>query len=662
MTSQALHQDVQLASVTDRYGTKPDAPFRWRPWLLLASIVGFLCLALDVEVIEKVDSLSLYLRYSEIALDVGVALLILCIISVIFWLCILLLLWMAGFSIRTERYRPIVWQCSLCLAFCYFALSTLGALRLLVFPRWHPGWVAWTLLCAGILVFWVLALHHGGRPYLQEFCRSQLSPIGWFHMTAAVIAAMALWAHGVHLFRDYVHPSNALATSNSPDVYLITIDALRAQDMSVYGYGVSTTPELQRFAQQSFTFDYFFSNSNFTGPTTTSIETGKLPWSHRVFQMGAFLRGAAQHKNLAEVLRQHGYYTAMITSNYAASPFRHRTMESYDAVEYSAQSDITGAWMRYTNLVGVNAQNTLFVSLLSPLGHVRSYVDRLILHGRYPCPAEAVFDRTKGLLERSAVPQPRFVWAHILPPHDPYWPPPSYQGRFSPTNSPINYNDLLRLTNDKLPPGLSAAELRGRYDEMVLYADHVVGDFLNWLDQTGRLNRAIVIITADHGESFEHGWYLHTGPYLYNGLIRVPLIIHLPGQREGARISQIAEQADLLPTIMDLIGGDVPAWTDGISLRPALEGKRLPARFVFSMNLEPDRVFDPISRGTVAIIDDEFKYVDYLGLHKQALYRYKLDANEEQNLVMSEPIVAQHMQEVLLSQLNKVNQQFSPKQ
>ena len=77
------------------------------------------------------------------------------------------------------------------------------------------------------------------------------------------------------------------------------------------------------------------------------------------------------------------------------------------------------------------------------------------------------------------------------------------------------------------------AELRARYDENIAYADHVVGDFLEWLDQTGRLDRSIVIVSADHGESFEHGWLLHTGPYLYNGLIRIPLLIHLPGQKEG---------------------------------------------------------------------------------------------------------------------------------
>jgi arylsulfatase A-like enzyme len=215
---------------------------------------------------------------------------------------------------------------------------------------------------------------------------------------------------------------------------------------------------------------------------------------------------------------------------------------------------------------------------------------------------------------------------------------------------------LVQVHGHRLAPDLTASELRAQYDEMILYADHAVGDYLDWLEQTGRLDRAIVIVTSDHGESFEHGFLLHGGPHLYSGLIHIPLMIHLPGQQQREIIAQPAEQVDLLPTLLDLVGAPVPGWTDGGSLRPALEGKSLPQRQVFSMALETDSTFRPISKGTLAIMDDDFKYVIHLDTQEQELYRYKTDPSEEINLTKSDPDVAQRMHDLLISDLRKANE------
>src|SRR5947209_4636740 len=218
----------------------------------------------------------------------------------------------------------------------------------------------------------------------------------------------------------------------------------------------------------------------------------------------------------------------MIASNQWAAPFRHRTLESYDAVEYAAPLGIGGTWFRYTNLIGLNTQYSLVGALLKRLGRMINYADALIWSHRYPAPAEAVFDRARALLERPDIAQPRFLWAHILPPHDPYVTPSPYSRRFLSTEKLTRSYDFLSLRNYALPADTSVTELRDRYDEMVLYADAAVGDFLDWLDRTDRLNHAIVIISADHGESFDHNWFLHAGPPLYNALIRIPLLIHIP--------------------------------------------------------------------------------------------------------------------------------------
>jgi arylsulfatase A-like enzyme len=630
-------------------------PTQLRSGLILLSVVALFCLSAEAELIEQIDSLSLYMTYGEIALDAGVALIILLSVASLWWLFVMALVKVAHLATATKPYGVrLGWYLGLGVPLAYLFLDIFGSVKAQIFPTWHSGLLVWILACAACLacIFMV------DLSRLQEFCRTRLVPIAWVHIALVVIAATGLGFKSVHRFHNYVGQGSTTAISNLPDVYLITADALGAEDMSLYGYSRPTTPNLGRFAERSFTFDYCFANSNFTAPSTTSIETGKLPWSHRIFQQGGFLRGKSQAQTLAALMRKRGYYTAMIAANQWADPFRHRTQENYDAVEFDEPVGMSGAWFRLTNLSGLNTQYTLVGALFKRFGRAMTYVDAIIWPRRYPAQAEHIFHRARALLERPDISQPRFLWAHILPPHDPYLPPLPYRGRFLPGDRLTRAYDFLTLRNYALPTGISADEVRARYDEMVLYADAAIGDFIDWLDRTGRLDHAIVIVTADHGESFEHHWFLHSGPPLYDALIQIPLLIHLPGQVHGSRISQPAQQVDLLPTILDLIGAPAAGWTDGASLKPELEGKIPPDRLVFSMNLEPDRVFGSISNGTLSVIDNEFKYVIRLNSHEESLYRYKIDRLEDHNLISSEPDIAKRLRNVLLARLVHVNEQY----
>jgi len=635
-----------------------------RPGLALTSMIAIICLSLEVESLEKVDSLSLYMSYREIALDVGVALIALLGFAAAWWLLVLASVKLTEVALGSSKRQygiALCWYLGLGIPLSYLVLDIFGAMRLEFFSGWHPELVGWVLVSLFLIGGSVGGLCLVKLPRLQEFCRTRLVPVAWAHIFLGLVAFLFLWMHGVYLFRDYAHQGRAVAAADSPDVYLISIDAARADDLSLYGYSRPTTPNLQKFARRAYTFDYFFANSNFTTPTTTSIETGQLPWTHRVFQAGGFVSVQAEGETIASVLRQRGYYTAMISSNYLATPVRHRTLKSYDAAEFAAPIDGSGPWLRLTNLVGTNAQYTLFASLLQSLAGIRFYLDSLVWGNSYPYPAEPVFDRARSLLERHDIAQPRFVWTHVFPPHDPYLAPPPFRMRFLSSNKLTHVYDYIGFRGMMLPHGATIADLQARYDEMILYADDAVGDYLGWLDRTGRLDRSIVIVTADHGESFEHNWMMHTGPYLFNGLVHIPLLVHLPGQKEGARIGQVAQQADLLPTVLDLLGIPLPSWSDGVSLRPALEGRELPKRFVYSMNLERNRVFDQVSKGTVAIIDNEFKYVDYLDAQRESLYRYRTDQYEQNDLVDSDRDVAARMRIALLDKMREVNQRPVPK-
>src|SRR5271170_5336640 len=116
----------------------------------------------------------------------------------------------------------------------------------------------------------------------------------------------------------------------------------------------------------------------------------------------------------------------MISSNGLASPLQHGTLGSYDAVE-SADSLGTYTVWKHAHFVGTDSESTLSVSVLGHLAKLGRYLDMLVWGDRYPFPAEAVFDQARSLAEHGEIAQPLFMWTHILPPHDPYWPPADFR-------------------------------------------------------------------------------------------------------------------------------------------------------------------------------------------------------------------------------------------
>lgn len=647
---QVTDLETRIDSEDKQHTTPPSDRVELRPLLGFVSIATFFCSTLEISLLEYVDSFLLRMTLREVVAQFCAALIVLFGLSLAWWLCTLVVGKILCVIPRTRRYFiGFCWYSWLAFPFSYFMLESLAAIRLVTFSNWYPGATSSLIAGASLVGICSTGILVLGISRVQGICRTRFAPIGWVHIALGVVATLVLFIHGISPFHDITGPNREFAGSRPPDVYLISIDALRAEEMSAYDYHLPTTPNLERFAEHSFKFENFIANSNLTTPTTTSIETGKLPWSHRVFQLGGFVRAPAQRETLAARLRQRGYYTAMISSNIYASPFCHSTVENYDAAEYARPLGLGGVWM--SNPAGLKGACTLFVTLLRRLGSLAGFIDDLTWR-RYPYPAEAVFDRARTLIESHGVSQPIFVWTHIFPPHDPYWPPPPYQLRFA------HSEKLSLVRGNRLPSGITPSELRSQYDEMVLYADHVVGDYLDWLERTGRLDRAIVIVTADHGESFEHGWFLHGGPHLYHGLIHIPLLIHLPRQERSQSVSELAQQADLLPTILDLVGATAPDWTDGISLKPLLEGKTLPQRDVFSMALESVSSFRPIDKGLFAVMDDDFKYVLNLDTQKRALYRYATDPLEEHNLIESSPETAGRMDKLLRTKLKEANDRF----
>jgi arylsulfatase A-like enzyme len=215
-----------------------------------------------------------------------------------------------------------------------------------------------------------------------------------------------------------------------------------------------------------------------------------------------------------------------------------------------------------------------------------------------------------------------------------------------------------------------AQTLTDRYDESVRYVDHYAGSFLQRALQLLGPD-TVVVVTADHGESFRHGYGAHTGPGLYDEIIHVPLIIKLPGQTQGGRCDALSEQVDIAPTLAQLAGIAPPPLWEGHSLLGACPGNAAstsptaatpgatadtPA---FSMNFEQNPRHARLTTGSVAVIDGRWKLVHYLGhLHypgmpplHDALYDLANDPQENKNLATGDPAEVALLRKLIDGQL-----------
>jgi arylsulfatase A-like enzyme len=169
--------------------------------------------------------------------------------------------------------------------------------------------------------------------------------------------------------------------------------------------------------------------------------------------------------------------------------------------------------------------------------------------------------------------RPLFLWAHYLDPHTPLTPPREYvRGapgfvekalRFGRSET-IFYENLIAEDLDVLIP---------LYEAEVRYVDDKLGEVIAAMEDNGFFENSIIIVTADHGEEFfEHGEYGH-GKTHYNEVISVPMIIYTPDGDPGAT-DYPASLIDIMPTVLDYVGAEVPADTDmsGESLLPLIEG------------------------------------------------------------------------------------------
>ncbi len=390
--------------------------------------------------------------------------------------------------------------------------------------------------------------------------------------TAKSILAIFFLAIAVTLWWA-THRAHAIASGSCGgcNVLLITIDTLRVDRVGAFGSSRQLTPQLDRLAHDAIRFTRAYASAPLTLPSHTSIFTAVSPPVHGVRANGIF-RLADTLPTLATVLHDRGYRTGAFVG----------------AFVLDARFGLTRGFDVYDDQYGEKREGDATEGAERRAEDVITPAARWILN-----PAPAVTPARAGA--------PWFAWVHLYDPHAPYRAPAPYASQHEP------------------------------YDAEVAYTDAMVGQLLETLRRDHQLDRTLVVVTADHGESLgEHGERTH-GVFVYDVTMRVPWFIWT-GDSDAARsFDGLARLIDLAPTTLDLLGLPAPATFEGRTLLPALNGRAAAptTAYIEAMDASLTRNWAPLT----GIVAGGAKLID---LPMPELYDLDRDPGEATNIFARE--------------------------
>jgi arylsulfatase A-like enzyme len=334
----------------------------------------------------------------------------------------------------------------------------------------------------------------------------------------------------------------ACTSPERPNIVLITVDTLRADRLTPYGYEAIQTPAIAALADDGIVFEKAFADTSWTLPSLSSVMTGKYPTRHRVRTWNDKLR--PEHDTLAEILKNQGYRTAAIVGSYPLDRYfgLDQGFDHYD------DTMTVGLYEGDTP----PATSPEFAPPTSPEEREIWQLNRE-RHNAYRTDGQVADAAIHWLGENPA--RPFFLWVHFFGPHE--------KGK-----------------RQGLDPEAVEAHIQkqiDRYDSDVAEMDREVGRFLDALREDPRFATTAIVFHSDHGQSLnEHGLFGH-GFDLYDPSVKVPLLVRLPGgDRAGQRVPHIVRNLDIFATVLDIARADGETWDSRtLFAPPAADGNHV---------------------------------------------------------------------------------------
>jgi arylsulfatase A-like enzyme len=393
--------------------------------------------------------------------------------------------------------------------------------------------------------------------------------------------------------------------SPAANVVLVTIDALRADHLGCYGYVRDTSPNIDALAGRGVRFANTFSQGSETVASMASIQTSRYQSGYSS-PHGWTPSISPAVETLAEMLREQGFRTAGFTSRLDLAP---RT------------------------------------------GFAQGFEDYFVFHAGQD---DKLVDKARAWLGSHPTEQ-FFLWIHFFGPHRPFDPPlpwsqaftdPGYTGHVDGSE-----DELQAIARRRNLPAADKQHLIALYDGKVKRVDHLFGTLVHELDALELRDRTLVIVSADHGEAlFDHSHYVVHQAFPYDGVLRVPLLMSLPGRLpEGLIVEKsVVESIDIVPTVLDLVGVSRPAGVQGLSLLPLATGAAAePREHAYS-------AIRGVGGSVVTVRTPEWRYVYYPKRRPNVrsapgeLYAVQDDPRQQENVAGQHPEVVATLQDTLL--------------
>jgi arylsulfatase A-like enzyme len=417
----------------------------------------------------------------------------------------------------------------------------------------------------------------------------------------------------------FVAAASALACGSSDraryagsNLILLSVDTLRADHLSIYGYPRETAPHLSRVAAEGIVFERVFAARAHTWPSLTTLLTAQSPRSTNVRGPGEALPEG--FPTALDALSDAGYPNAGFIAPTFCAPAR-RLLDETVCGEDGELVDAAMEWLR---------------------AHAAS--------------------------------QPFFLWVHLLGPHTPYRPSSEY-ARFTrddPSGTASGEVAALReiYVEKKQLSGPELAHIIGLYDGAVLEADAGLGRLYAEIERLGLTRDSVIVFSSDHGEDlYEHNRFFGHACSIYDSSLRVPLVIRLPDRRlAGTRIADVLGLIDLMPTLLELVGVPRLGSFEGESFVARIfEGRKPRFQSVISEHYRTRQAGEIFSIRT-----DRWRYVynpsratpfcvppgNHYPVAEEELYDHRVDPSESTNLARLRPEVAAGLRSELLSRLS----------
>ncbi|MEQ9289616.1 MAG: sulfatase-like hydrolase/transferase [Cyclobacteriaceae bacterium] len=354
--------------------------------------------------------------------------------------------------------------------------------------------------------------------------------------------------------------AGAQSSKTPPNVIFIISDQMRGDAFGAAGNANIRTPNIDKLAKNGAMFRSNFVNNPVCLPSRTSMFSGMYPSQTGILNNRHDGKWLAFEKSLPWYFQQAGYRTAYIGKNHT---FRPEDLDNFDVTSLRSREECRA----YSKYVPPNWHSDIFwpEEDCNPAKNTKDAID---------------------FINKSKEGEPFLLHISYFDPHPPYMAPAQYTSRYCSGDMELpDYIDPHKLGKrlaqhqkalhyDRLSEEELKETMRYYYSSVEWGIDQQIGRILHTLEEMKIVDNTIIVFTSDHGDFMGQHKMVRKGMFLYDALLRVPMIWHAPGLiREGQSLENLSQNVDIFPTLLDLAGLSIPGHLAGRSLKDIMQGK-----------------------------------------------------------------------------------------